>query len=431
MRTPKTPTLALLLSGVLCCSVGCSDEAAPTSASSSGGGAGTSSSSTSTSASTTATTGTGSGGDAEWTYADWATPGCIVEYAQRPEHGFPALEWEECPGAVPGCDRIKTNWPALSETAMGPADVRQTADGYELSLYVVLTGYEERRVVIGPDGVATAAYRYLPDNDCLGALNSLSADGHWVGSQRLGVDPPSRFAFQPRSAPAGQVEMVPFDQLAQFQRGGDELLALQLDFGVGWYIYDRVTGEVHTAPANFTSTNPTLTGGSAFMLRFDPDLDSPQAWAFSRQTGGFARVIQNNPGIVISVHADAQDLVWVEASPGRWPVPGTLKRSPFATSAGDVVPTVVRPMPPLGPTEAGAVGDGYYALAGDGDHLFVVRLADGRLWKMPLPPTGDGAYLRQIAHVDATYVFYRTNTHVYRQRLDQLGPGYAANELPP
>mgnify|MGYP002378897144 CR=1 FL=1 len=104
-----------------------------------------------------------------------------------------------------------------------------------------------------------------------------------------------------------------------------------------------------------------------------------------------------------------------------WPVPGTLKRSPFATSAGDVVPTVVRPMPPLGPTEAGAVGDGYYALAGDGDHLFVVRLADGRLWKMPLPPTGDGAYLRQIAHVDATYVFYRTNTHVYRQRLDQLG----------
>jgi hypothetical protein len=291
--------------------------------------------------------------------------------------------------------------------------------------------FESRLVYFSSTGEPQAVYKRGTNSNCFLSRPGLSVHGHWIGVQRLDVDPPSRFAFQPRSAPAGQVEMVPFDQLAQFQRGGDELLALQLDFGVGWYIYDRVTGEVHAAPADFTATNPTLTGGSAFMLRFHPDLDSPKAWVFSRRGGGFARLIHNDPGIVLAVHADAQDLVWVEASPGAWPVPGTLQRSPFAASAGEVVPTVVRPMPPLGPVEAGAVGDGYYALAGDGYHVLVVRLADGRLWKMPLPPTNDGAYLHHISHVDATYVFYKTSTHVYRQRLDQLGPGYAANELPP
>ena len=430
MRTPTTHPLALLLSGALCSSAGCSDEAAPSSASSSGGGAGTSSSTTNSSTSTTTTTGTGSGGDAEWTYADWAVPGCGVEYAKKPELAFPALEWEECPGAVPGCQRVRKNWPALSETAMGLPDVRRTAGGYELSLSVKLTGYEGRRVVIGPDGIATAAYRYLPDNDCLAALNSLSAGGHWVGVQRIGVDPPSRFAFQPRSAPAGQVEMVPFNQLAQFQRGGDELLALQLDFGVGWFIYDRVTNQLHEAPPNFTASAPSLTGGNALMLRF-LDLESPQAWVFSRSVGGFSRLIENDPGHVISVQGDGQDLVWVEAPSPPWPAAGTLMRSPFTTNASEVVPSMVRTMPPIHPSGVSALGEGHYAVGFDETSLFVVRLADGRLWKVAIPPTSDGAYLNHVSHVDATYLFYKTSTHVYRQRLDQLGPGYAANELPP
>jgi hypothetical protein len=429
MRTPTTHLCALLLAGALCITAACSDEAAPSSTSSSGGGAGTSSSTTTSSTSTT--TGTGSGGDAEWTYADWAVPGCGVEYAKKPELAFPALEWEECPGAVPGCQRMKKNWPQDSVSGISDPAVRRMPDGYAIGLFLTMQQFESRLVYYSSTGEPEAVYKRGTNSNCFLTRPALSVDGHWVGAQRLEFDPPSRFAFQPRSAPAGQVEMVPFDQLAQFQRGGDELLALQLDFGVGWYIYDRVTGQVHAAPADFTATNPTLTGGSALMLRFHPDLDSPQAWAFSRQTGAFARLIHNDPGYVLRVHADGQDLVWVEAPSPPWPAAGTLMRSPFAATAAGVVPTPVRPMPPLSPTGSGAVGQGYYALGFDGEHILVVRLADGHLWKVAIPPTGDGAYLNHVTHVDATYVFCKTNTHVYRQRLDQLGPGYAANELPP
>lgn len=37
------------------------------------------------------------------------------------------------------------------------------------------------------------------------------------------------------------------------------------------------------------------------------------------------------------------------------------------------------------------------------------------------------ALLNDVSYVDATYVTRKTDTHVYRQRLDALGPGEAAN----
>mgnify|MGYP002623939907 CR=1 FL=1 len=415
---------ALLCLGALACG-----DSADTAASSSSGGAGGATSSSATSGSaTSASTGTGSGGDAEWTLVPWATPGCVVEYAKKPELAFPKLEWEPCPGGEPGCERIKKNWPQLSETAIGRPGIRKDGNGYELSLYLGFPEYVEHRFVVGTDGVATAAYRYPPDNDCLGAVNSISTDGHWVGVQRIGVNEPSRFVFQPRGAPVEQAEVVPTTQLAQYQRGGEELLALELDFGTSWLMYDRVTKQLHQAPVPFTAGAPRFAGGSAFMVHF-PQLDKPEAWVFSRERG-FAQLINRSPNVIVDVVADGQDLVWVESPPppmvGQWQ-PGTLKRSPFTTKALDVVDTVVRPMPAIAAAGRGALGNGYYAVMDNSPLYHVVRLSDGRMWTASIAITGDGTMLEDISHVDDTYVFYKTTYHIYRQRLDQLGPGQPAN----
>ena len=416
---------ALLCLGALACG-----DSADTAASSSSGGAGGATSSSATSGSaTSASTGTGSGGDAEWTLVPWATPGCVVEYAKKPELAFPKLEWEPCPGGEAGCERIKKNWPYEFESAFAPPGIRTMSEGWEVSMFVQYPDDETRRAVIGANGVATAAYRYLAGNgDCLAAGNGISAEGHWVGMKHLGVAEPGRYVFQPRGAPVEQAEIVPTTQLAQYQRGGEELLALQLDFGTGWLVYDRLTKVLHAPPPNFTAAEPRLVGGSVFWLHY-PDLNKPEAWVFTR-SGGFSQLIDRNPGHVLAVQADGVDLVWIESpptpTPGAWPIAGTLMRSPFATTAAEVTGSAVRAMPPLAPGMSGALGDGYFAIGSTDTENLVVRLSDGVLWTVNLPAQ-DGSYLHGINHLDATYLFFKSKHHIYRQRLDQLGPGQPAN----
>jgi hypothetical protein len=88
-----------------------------------------------------------------------------------------------------------------------------------------------------------------------------------------------------------------------------------------------------------------------------------------------------------------------------------------------VVATALRPMPPTGPGPESAIGGGYYALySAYTNLLYIVRLSDGRQWVMPIPLDEFGALLNNVSYVDDTYVYFKTGTNIFRQRLDALGP---------
>jgi hypothetical protein len=352
------------------------------------------------------------------------------EYAQKPENAFPPLEWEPCPGNGPGCERLVRNWPQAGPLGLGYPLVRRSGAGYELALVVVYPELEQRVVIVNEDGITTAAYHTIPGTICQLTRPGLSNAGHWAGVQELGLAQPSRYVFQPRDQSPASALIAPTTTLSQFQRGGNDLLSLQLDFGKGLEIFDRTTELVHTTPATLLGADvPRLVDDAAFFLGY-PDYNKPEVWVWTRASGAYQELIDRNPGHVADVQADGQTLLWIETppktEPGPWPA-GTLYTSPYTTDAGAVAGTARRPMPAIEPGAWSAMSEGYYAVWGSTTTYHVVRISDAQLWTVSIPMDEWQALLDDVSYVDATYVFYKTDTHVYRQRLDALGPGQPAN----
>lgn len=400
--------------------VGCSEGATDAASSSGGGAAGPSSSSSGSD--TMASSGTGSGGEAEWTVVPWWTGTCAFEYAAKPENAFPKLEWEACPGNGAGCERIETNWPSAGPSGIGRPSIRAAGSGYELGLVVVYPELERRLVYVDESGVTMAAYHVPIGSECQVLYPNLSEDGHWTGAQQLGDNGVSKYVFQPRGQLPSEAVVAPTTVLSQLQVGGDELFALQYDFATGLEIYDRKTNSVH--PTLTSTSMPSFTDDAGYMLVYAGAQPVGSVW--TRASAVYATLIDRSPNAVVSLQTDGQALAWIESPPqvGSDPWPGgTLYRSPMATTPAELVPTVVRAMPSVSPGTTSLVGAGYYAVATGERQYMLVRLSDGRSWTVDIPVDEFNAILNNLSFLDAKYIFYKTQTGIYRQRLDALGPG--------
>lgn len=393
----------------------------------SGGGA---SSSVSSSSKGGGSTGTGSGGEAEWTLVPWLSNSCVFEYAQKPEYAFPQLEWEACPGSATGCDRIAKNWPHDSPISIAGPAVLRTASGYRFGVYAGYPDFDKRIAFFDEAGVPAAAYRVDPGTVCQATRPGLSEAGHWVGVQQVGNPTPSTYVFQATGRTPASALVAPTTTLSQYQRGAAELLALQLDFGKGLEIFDRTTQSVHvTSPTLLGADVPRLVDDAAFFLAY-PEYNKPEAWVWTRASGNYQELIDKNPNHVVDIQSDGTSLVWIETPPkpnnGPWPA-GSLYSSAYATTSAGVQGTLRRAMPLVEPGYSSAMGEGYYAVWGTPTSFHVIRLSDAQLWTVDIPMDEWQALLNDVSYVDATYVFYKTDTHVYRQRIDALGTGMPAN----
>ncbi len=391
-----------------------------------GGGTGAGAGSSSSSSGSSVSTGTGTGGDAEWSLIEWRLGACEYEVAAKPEHAFPPLEWEPCPGSPEGCERIVRNWPSGTAAGLSNPAVRAADGGHELGIVVVYPELEQRLVYLNPQGQAVAAYRMAPSFGCLLLQPGLAASGHWVGMQHVDGPVPARYAFH--DSASGQDAIVPLTVSSQYQRGADELFVVQLGFGTGLELYDRSTSSVHSTPPGVGADIPRLLDDAALFVAY-PDFEKPEAWIWTRASGSFTELIDRNPDHVVDVNSDGQTLVWIQTplkSGNSWPA-GSLYTAPHATTAAAVSGTERRSMPQVVPGASSAMGGGYYAVWGSSTAFYVVRLSDAQLWTVNIPMDEWQALLNHVSFIDDTFVFYKTDTHVYRQRLDALGPGSPAN----
>ncbi len=418
---------ALLLPISIALLKGCSDGEGPETSSSSGAGGAASSAVTTTVA---ASTGTGTGGEAEWTLVPWHSGRCQFEYAKKPEAGFPKLEWTTCPGGEMGCERLVRNWPSDTLTGLAAPAIRRSGSGYALAMYVAYPELEKRIVFVDPAGVAVAAYKTVPGTGCLASGPGWSEAGHWIGVQEIALPQPASYVFQPTGQPAEAAEKVPITWLSNNQRGNDELFNVVLDLSKAIHLFDRSTGQLHVSPASLLGVDrPRLLDDAALFLAY-PGYNKPEAWVWSR-AGGYQSLVDRNPNHVVDVNSDGQTLVWIQTPPKAdadpWPA-GTLHTAPYTTVAADVVGTPRRPLPQVEPGWTSAMGAGYYAVfSAEAGLIHVVRVSDAHLWTLPVPVDEWRAKLDEVTYIDDTYLFFKTETTIYRQRLDALGPGSPAN----
>ena len=402
---------------------GCSDTVAPNGTTSSGGGGGIA---TSGPTSASVSTGTGSGGEAEWTTVPWWPGPCGFEYAKKPEFGFPALKWVDCFAKEPGCQRLDKNWPHDSPSGLAsPAVQRESVGAYEIAIAASFPDFEKRTVFFDAEGAPRAVYRSLPNAECLGVQPGLADDGHWTGQQEL--ENPSKFVFQPDGLPASSATVIETDSLSSYQRSRKQLFSLKRTGGSAIEIYDRVSGQLSVRPATLVGAQiPHLVDDAAFFLGLAA-FNEPEAWVWSRARGAFEKLIDNPPNHVIDINSDGETLVWLEAPPkqsrGDWPA-GTLYTSPYTTLAANVVATPRRAMAKIPAGAPSAMGSGHYAVySADTNLMYIVRTSDAYQWTLPVPVDEWDAPLNDVTYIDDEYLFYKTGSNVYRQRLDALGPG--------
>lgn len=421
-RNALWPLLLLVPTGLACSDEGATTTGGTTSSTTSGGAGGGGASGS--------TTGTGAG-EPGWSPVPWWDGNCPLQMADDPESAFPPLEWGVCPANEVGCEMLVKNWPQRGPTAVAQPAVLRTASGYIHSLYVGLPDYEVRVPIIEVDGRASMVYRTPPNPPkpaCVPLLAEPYQSGHWFGNFVLGSQPKTTYVFQPVGLDPADALVLPPLGPNQQKRSSELLMAIQYDFGVAARIYDRQTGLDFQSPDDMGATLPWLTDDAGFLLLV-PSPNEPEAWVWTREREQYEPLITPAMGHVVDVKADGERLIWIQTPPkakpgsGEWPA-GTLYSSPYTTVQDEVVPTALRPMPPTGPGPESAIGGGHYALySAYTNLLYIVRLSDGRQWVMPIPLDEFGALLNNVSYVDDTYVYFKTGTNIFRQRLDALGPG--------
>ncbi len=425
---PVPRSLALVvIAGLACCDGDAPSSSASSAGTTSSGGTGNSSSVTVTVGPGGTTSSSGQGGAPPgWQPVPWWSGSCQFQYAEEPASAFPPLNWIGCLNAEPGCERIEKNWPKLSPTAIAGPWVRRAGQSHKIGLIAGLVDYEYRMAFIGSDGIATAVYRTPPNGECIPTRLGVADDGHWVGVQNVGEGAVN--VFQPDGAPPSNALISTITATSQDQVGGQNLYAAQYDFGVGVELFDRATSTKHTSPAGLGMTTPALHDDAAFLLGV-PTYNQPDGWVWTRERGVFEELVVRDPNHVMDVRGDGEYLVWIQAGSddnGTWP-PGALYTSPYTTVQADVVPTFRRTTVAVGPVPLAAIGGGHYAYySGYDGQITVVRLSDAHEWKFPPPVEEGGGGVRDIAYIDEEYIFFRSVTEMYRQRLDALGPGEPA-----
>ncbi len=425
--------------GLISCGGGGSD--ATSSASTGGGGSSSTGSASTTSAafasgsasvSTTgatssASTGTG-GGDADWQSVPWWSAPCSFLYAANPANAFPPLEWTSCTGGEAGCSRLVKNWDPFVNTGQGLSGARRRGEGHELSIFAIVGAGDSEAIVVGADGVTTAAYRTPQVGECGVTELRLVEDGHWVGAQRIvEAGNTATYAYRPDSGSIEAAVVASLSHDSQRQAGGNDLFAIEWFAATKIEIFDRTSGVTFSTQSKTGGSvaQPRANANSIFFTRYDT-VDDPTVWVWERSTGAFNELLGGGENLVVEARGDEATLVWIESPPledGAYP-PGTIFTSPFTTDPKQIVRTPrwsnVRVS---GGGAASAMGGGYYVVGDDDLNIRILRLADGRRWTLPTPRDDFSSGIRSMPYIDDKYIFLSTETEIFRIDMTVIGPG--------
>ena len=382
---------------------------------------------TSTGATSTTSTGSGTGGgDPGWRRVPWDTDACPIEYAENPVDAFPRLEWTPCPAGPEGCEVLVKNWPEFASTGQSIFGAFSSAGGWSVALSFVLDG-EGRMVLTTPDGTPGVAYRQLNSDHCVLSRLLPTPGGHWMGGQDILAA--SKYVFQAKGRPPEDAIAAALTSISQRQAASEEVFVAELEFASAIKVFDRASGKVFTSPPALSSYEPRMAPGAVFYLRADAS-DDPTAWVWDRATGLFRELIGAGGDVVADVQGDGETLVWVETPPfdaerGVCP-PGVLYTSPFTTDPKAIVPTARWSNFPVAPGTRSTIGGGLYAAVGDTTRsIYILRLADGQRWTLPIPDDEFASPVKTMPYIDADILFLETETQIHRIHLDALGPGTA------
>jgi len=363
-------------------------------------------------------------GEAGWKPVAWDTP-CLVEVAEHPEAAVPALVWEACADAEPGCEHAGLDWDHAFGGFYASPSVLPCGAGYRVGLMLFYVEKERRSAVYDEAGKPLVAWRA---NECSLVVPTLTADRVWMGSQG---DTEASWIVEPYDKLATTSVTANIKAEYQGYAANDSVLGLWGPSGTTATIFDRLSDTVKTfgPPPGLGYSQPYPVNDSALVLWY-PEFNRSEGWIWNHTTNTTIPLVQ--PGSAISVadfKSDGTTLVWVEGKlpidmKGHYPS-ADLWTSPFVTEKIGIVAKKRRALPVLGeiPSHASA---GFYALYSMGDKMVhVYRLSDAMHWAFKPPPSSSD--FQDVSYVDEHYVWYQTFANIYRQAISALGPG----DLPP
>ncbi len=377
-------------------------------------------------------------GDSTFHQVGWRAPEpCLVEFADQPRAAAAPLVWEACVHPVDGCLQRAENWPSEYTGYMAMPSVARSASGYRVAWQITLKStYEQRAVVYDVDGAPMAVWRVAESHGCSIVRPILGRERLWLGAQGLTEKTGARAAYitEPLDALGSAGCTLPIDMPSQGQAASDDVLALWGLNGINVALYDRKA----STWKQFGNVNQDVFWlpqpvGRAALVRHYQQPEHAQAWMWNGATGAMQQLIATGNDIVPDVQSDGETLVWVRTPPKSVPESelypqGDLWTSPFATTPSGLTPKKRRPAPLVSGGGNSAAGEGFYAVVSYADlSVHVYRLSDAHHWSFPFqtPPSLMPSF-RGVVYVDKDEVWYITESSIYRQRLDALGPGDAA-----
>jgi hypothetical protein len=384
-----------------------------------------------------------------WLRLDY--PGCNLYAAPSPDKMPAPFVWEPCSSIVAplgiSCMQIKETWPPMSSGGSGGGigihRGRVDASGKAWLALGYGTGGLSVRAIAEVDGRVHQALSYTRGT-C-----SVAADGV-AGSKSIWmvVQPKSSTRPEERGAIGGEVDSVP-------------LVLEHWDDGAARSYYAGPSSYFALGPENalrlWTPDAPPL--GNVVLT--DPGQMLPRTFIgeelfYEVSNLSYARIKVYSPangardlvsfGNDVSKRAvdfgtDGVDMVWVEAS-GRAAVGDAWSTIDIMTAkhTTDALAIQKRRLRSEGTAAGGepfTVGCGYashYASTStDGNIVRIVRLSDGRSWKLPEIFVDGGVWLFQQTHAitcDEIFMNVLSTNGVVRAvriRLDSLGPGDPAD----
>lgn len=360
--------------------------------------------------------------DPEWVKVAWESQ-CGVEVAGQPHLAVPPLVWSACPDMEPGCSALVINWDTSSKPPIAPPSVIRWGNGYRVGIYSAWSGSHDRAAVYDVDGTPLVAWR-VPEQ-CVPITPLLGVSHVWFGAQAPDVGKTS-YIVEPYSSLSTATKALPVSVMSQARDAIDDVFALWLLDGRTVTLFDRTTGLVDTfGPSPGLGYKFPHPVGDFAIIQHSPGLNQPKGYIWSRTSHGVTPLLDPPGEVIPDMKTDGSTLVWVQTPPfqqGQSVYPqGDLWTSPFAATTMDLVPSKRRPAPLVG-TAYSSAGEGFYALWGSIDkQVHVYRLSDARHWSFAPPPKA--LQFREMVYVNSDEVWFQTLLGLYRQKIQDLGPG--------
>ena len=440
---------AACLAALSCAALSCAACGDQTASSSGGGGAG---------AAATSTTTIGAGG-APCTYLkppgvpdSWVrTPGAPCEsdvyMAPEPEQASSAPAWTGC-GV--GCQEMVIDW-SDDDRFRILGQVGAAGDGHRylgFTRYLSAKGpYEVQLVRVTDNLVILDAIYQSKGGPWLIRPRAASPDGHIVELTGSTADPAQHQSVT-YLVPAGGGppelmlnEVVPWGMLEVTV--SSELWAVAYQGGLAWGWHERsFSNEMNpgwSSPDGRLMLGIQAVGGNVFFNTLGPR--HIEVWTAADGARALVDFPSSNEGACCFT-TDGKDMVWLQGTGAQGDhtyAQVQVMRSPFATTAAALEPTVMRPAFTNGLFGVGEVGGGYAAhleskigAPGEDGRIIITRLSDGHYWVLA-PPRGLTWHIPLYVDDEEVAIvvnnpdgYHATNWNIQRRSIAALG-----DPLPP